>query len=192
MQLYLQCLDHDVEPKHVTKILLPFKKEDNTVEATITTEMQVLRRIGLAGGHQNVISQCAIADKDVYKWVLHTDRHHYNLREKLTDLTSEDLLTINLDVIKALNFLHRNDIVLGSMSMDTLLVLKEPQLMAILADFSNAKIVENQKNCRKAFEADFQEWKKLKCVIERCATCHALPVESQGQKGFRSSQLSRQ
>ncbi|XP_066303290.1 uncharacterized protein [Branchiostoma lanceolatum] len=176
MQLYLQCLENDVEPIHVTKVLLQFNKEGNALdEADITTEMNVLRRIGIAGSHQNVISQCAIADKDDYKWVLHTNRHHYTLREVATELTSEDLLTINLDVIKALNFLHRNDIVLGRMSLETLLVVKEPQLTVIVADFSNARIVEKESKHRKVFDSDFREWKKLKRVIERRSTSLALP-----------------
>ncbi|XP_035671402.1 uncharacterized protein LOC118412566 [Branchiostoma floridae] len=139
--------------------------------------MMVLRKIGLAGSLQNVINQCAIADKDVYKWVLHTTRHHYTLREVLTELTSEDILTINLDVIKALNFLHRNDIILGRMSLDSLLVVKEPQLTLIIADFSHARIVVKERNRRKDFDADFREWKKLKGVIELYSTSLALPFK---------------
>ncbi|XP_066303855.1 uncharacterized protein [Branchiostoma lanceolatum] len=178
IQSYLRCLSGDVIPSHVVKVLLQFRKEHEVQqEAAITNEMMILRRIGQAGGHQNVVRQCAIADKDAMKWALYTLHHHYKLREVLSDLTSEDLLTTNLDMTKALKFLHQNDIVLGKMSLDALLVEKEPHLKVLIADFSNAKVVGSNNNSNKDFDADFQEWKKLKGVIERKSSNVTLPIK---------------
>ncbi|XP_035671362.1 uncharacterized protein LOC118412548 [Branchiostoma floridae] len=177
IQSYLQCLSGDIVPSHVVKVLLQFRKGyEIQQESAITNEMMILRRIGQAGGHQNVVRQCAIADKDAMKWALYTLHHHYKLREVLTDLTSEDLLTTNLDMTKALKFLHQNDIVLGKMSLDALLVEKEPHLKVLIADFSNAKVVGSNNNSNKDFDADFQEWKKLKGVIERKSSNFSLPI----------------
>ena len=66
----------------------------------------------------------------------------------------------------------------GHMTMIVCLchLFQEPHLKVLIADFSNAKVVGSNNNSNKDFDADFQEWKKLKGVIERKSSNFSLPI----------------
>eukprot|EP00058_Branchiostoma_floridae_P004983 XP_002590471.1 hypothetical protein BRAFLDRAFT_86312 [Branchiostoma floridae] len=168
IKAYLQCLSVDVETNFVVKLILQFRSYSTVlVEGSATQEMSVLRRIGESGGHQNIVRQCVIPELDAYKWVLYTVYENCKLKEVIPTLSSEDLLTISLDMSKALHFLHQENIALGKLTLDGVLVEKLPHIKVVIADFTSAKIVGTGETAQKSFQADFDEWQRLRTMIIR-------------------------
>ncbi|XP_078696708.1 uncharacterized protein LOC144924913 [Branchiostoma floridae x Branchiostoma belcheri] len=168
IKAYLQCLSVDVETNFVVKLILQFRSYSTVlVEGSATQEMSVLRRIGESGGHQNIVRQCVIPEIDAYRWVLYTVYENCKLKEVIPTLSSEDLLTISLDMSKALHFLHQENIALGKLTLDGVLVEKIPHIKVVIADFTSAKIVSTGETAQKSFQADFDEWQRLRTMIIR-------------------------